>query len=214
MTNKQTILIIVNMEQSTEINMIINDVSSSDYSGILFEYDSQNKTLIKLNSLGLSFLNITIKDLKSGINPLKSIYKRDIINIRKELKEIIINASNHHCCSVRILNNKNKWETFFVKFKFLNSNGKKTIQGIAHHVPDQLINLNIFSHKKNIITNKSLDFLTNREKEIFELICDGLKNKEIAHRLHISRLTVETHRKRIIKKLKVNNSMELHKYNI
>jgi len=50
--------------------------------------------------------------------------------------------------------------------------------------------------------------LTNREKEILQMICHGLLSKEIADKLNISLHTVNNHRKNILRKLEVDNSIE------
>lgn len=51
--------------------------------------------------------------------------------------------------------------------------------------------------------------LTAREKEILKWLAEGYTNAEIAQRLFISSQTVDTHRKRLIDKLGVRNSVEL-----
>ncbi len=51
--------------------------------------------------------------------------------------------------------------------------------------------------------------LTKREQEIFCLIAEGRQNKQIADKLFISRRTVETHRARIMRKLKLGSHAEL-----
>lgn len=56
------------------------------------------------------------------------------------------------------------------------------------------------------------DPLTKREMEILKLICDGLSSKDICEKLFISINTVETHRKRILLKLNVKNSVGVVKY--
>lgn len=56
--------------------------------------------------------------------------------------------------------------------------------------------------------------LTEREKEVIVLCCDGLLSKEIASRLNISHRTVEMHKSNIFKKLGVNNTIELLKWSI
>jgi DNA-binding NarL/FixJ family response regulator len=48
--------------------------------------------------------------------------------------------------------------------------------------------------------------LSKREKEILSLIADGLTNIEISKKLFISIDTVDTHRKNLYTKLKVNNT--------
>ncbi len=51
--------------------------------------------------------------------------------------------------------------------------------------------------------------LSEREREIFQLIAEGRSNKEVADLLSISVTTVETHRAHILQKLDVHNTAEL-----
>lgn len=53
--------------------------------------------------------------------------------------------------------------------------------------------------------------LTRREKEVIELIAEGMTNNEIAQKLFISVSTVDTHRKNILLKLNAKNTAELVK---
>lgn len=53
--------------------------------------------------------------------------------------------------------------------------------------------------------------LTRREKEILTMLADGLKGPEIAEKLFLSPLTVETHRKNLCKKLNANSVQMLLK---
>jgi DNA-binding NarL/FixJ family response regulator len=54
-----------------------------------------------------------------------------------------------------------------------------------------------------------LPTLTKREKEVLQLIAEGLTNNQIANKLFISPLTVDSHRKNLMTKLKVNNTASL-----
>ena len=56
--------------------------------------------------------------------------------------------------------------------------------------------------------------LTKREKEIANLCCEGLQDKEIAVRLNISERTVGTHKSNIFKKYGINNTIELIRYHL
>jgi len=51
--------------------------------------------------------------------------------------------------------------------------------------------------------------LTKREKEILRMVVDGKHNKDIADSLDKSVRTVETHRFNIMKKLDVNNAVDM-----
>ncbi len=54
--------------------------------------------------------------------------------------------------------------------------------------------------------------LSDREREVFQLIAEGKANKEIAALLFISSSTVETHRARIMEKLDVHSAAEIVLY--
>ncbi|WP_026777631.1 response regulator transcription factor [Polaribacter sp. Hel_I_88] len=56
--------------------------------------------------------------------------------------------------------------------------------------------------------------LSNREKEILNLIANGKTSKEISETLFIAKTTVDTHRKNIIRKLDLSSGNELVKYAI
>ncbi|HEY6468075.1 MAG TPA: response regulator transcription factor [Candidatus Acidoferrales bacterium] len=58
----------------------------------------------------------------------------------------------------------------------------------------------------------SYELLTDREREILQLLAEGKANKEVATLLNISPYTVETHRKHILEKLNLHNPAELILY--
>ncbi len=55
------------------------------------------------------------------------------------------------------------------------------------------------------------DLLTRRERRVLALVIEGNTNKEIAALLHRSVKTIETHRHRIMRKLRANNLVDLVK---
>ncbi len=54
--------------------------------------------------------------------------------------------------------------------------------------------------------------LSVREREVVQLIADGLSAKEIATQLHLSTKTVEAHRRNLMRKLGVRKATELVRY--
>jgi DNA-binding NarL/FixJ family response regulator len=54
--------------------------------------------------------------------------------------------------------------------------------------------------------------LTPREREIVQLLAEGLSSKEVAGTLHISVKTAETHRTNIMRKLDIHSVSELVRY--
>lgn len=64
--------------------------------------------------------------------------------------------------------------------------------------------------KKGIVDR--YDALSEREREIFQLVAEGYSNKGVAEMLSISVATVETHRSHILQKLDVHSTAELVLY--
>jgi DNA-binding NarL/FixJ family response regulator len=58
----------------------------------------------------------------------------------------------------------------------------------------------------------AVDRLTEREREVFELIGQGLSSRQIAVKLEVSPKTVETHREHIKEKLELATGTELTRY--
>jgi DNA-binding NarL/FixJ family response regulator len=58
----------------------------------------------------------------------------------------------------------------------------------------------------------SYELLTDREREILQLVAEGKTNKEIAHTLNLSLYTVDTHRTHILQKLNLHSVPEVILY--
>jgi len=54
--------------------------------------------------------------------------------------------------------------------------------------------------------------MTKRERQVIELIADGLTNKEIAHTLHLSTYTVKSHVHNILEKLALHTRVQIARY--
>jgi two-component system, NarL family, response regulator NreC len=72
--------------------------------------------------------------------------------------------------------------------------------------------LDDFRQSINVNDTRLTDLLTRREIQILELICKEYSNIEIAEKLFLSVNTIETHRKKLIYKLGVNNTVGLVKF--
>lgn len=68
--------------------------------------------------------------------------------------------------------------------------------------------------KKKAVVEEAceLDMLTEREVEILKMVALENSNTEIAEKLYISPKTVETHRKNLMKKIGVRNSLGIYKF--
>jgi DNA-binding NarL/FixJ family response regulator len=83
--------------------------------------------------------------------------------------------------------------------------------GGVHYSAQAVVNTmqNISDKNSNPVAN-----LTEREIEIIRLIVKEMTNKEIADKLFISELTVNTHRKNAMRKLEIKNTAGLVKFAI
>lgn len=62
--------------------------------------------------------------------------------------------------------------------------------------------------------SSAFSLLSDREREVLQLLAEGKTAKEIADQLHVSIKTVETHRTNIMTKLNIHRVAELTKYAI
>jgi DNA-binding NarL/FixJ family response regulator len=70
----------------------------------------------------------------------------------------------------------------------------------------------LVERQKSLVSSEVEDryeLLTERERQLYQLLAEGKSNKEIANLLNLSLHTVETHRTRIMEKLDVHSSAEL-----
>ena len=63
--------------------------------------------------------------------------------------------------------------------------------------------------KKTDPESRKIQTLTQREREVIDLVGEGLKNRAIADRLHITETTVRHHLTKIFDKLEVKDRLEL-----
>lgn len=93
----------------------------------------------------------------------------------------------------------------------------KTIRAVAegaHVVPSSLTGT-LLSHIADQAVIHSLDSaaeavrMTNREKEITDLIAEGLSNKEIAQRLNLAEYTIKSHVHNILEKLALHSRLQI-----
>lgn len=75
---------------------------------------------------------------------------------------------------------------------------KETLDRLQKHLGSPYLNL-----------LRSNGRLSDREKEVLELVLMGLSSKQIADRLHVSKSTVDSHRKNILKKTGAKSMFEL-----
>ena len=98
----------------------------------------------------------------------------------------------------------------------------KTIRAVAHgkKVLPQLMTGSLFSQIVEQAVSSSIPpprvmeavRMTKRERQVVVLIADGLSNKEIANKLHLSTYTVKSHVHNILEKLLLRSRVQIAKY--
>lgn len=69
-----------------------------------------------------------------------------------------------------------------------------------------------YMHRSSATVIDAYHFLTDREREVFQLVAEGHTNADIGKRLFISPRTVEIHRANMMRKLSLSNQTELIRY--
>ena len=78
----------------------------------------------------------------------------------------------------------------------------------SSHLTETILNVSSLSVKKE--TNvKLLCLLSDREREVLEMVAEGSSTKEMADRLNLSPKTVESYRKNLLQKLDARNTAHL-----
>jgi len=88
--------------------------------------------------------------------------------------------------------------------KAVMANQKYVSPAIAGMVIEDYVD---YMSSERTLTNE----LTHREREVLQLIAEGMTTKQIAYNLNVSGKTVETHRRKIMKKLNIHSIAELTK---
>jgi DNA-binding NarL/FixJ family response regulator len=87
--------------------------------------------------------------------------------------------------------------------------GKKYI---CKETSKKLKNLNKFLAGLEDTLESTNEFFSKREKEVLQLLAAGNSSREISRKLFITEKTVESHRKNLVQKANVKNTVELISY--
>ncbi|MEL6924220.1 MAG: LuxR C-terminal-related transcriptional regulator [Bacteroidota bacterium] len=138
--------------------------------------------------------------------------KRDEANVKKYMEDINMTI-DELTAEIKVLKQKNQlMEAQLQYFQELFGQLQQLLTQAGHVAAEADHNQLVRSLLRDNLRLKNqllLEQLTNREKEVLQFITDGLTSREIAQRMEISKLTVDTYRKHIQRKLKVSNVAEL-----
>jgi DNA-binding NarL/FixJ family response regulator len=93
----------------------------------------------------------------------------------------------------------------------------RSVAGGAHVLPPQMTGSLFSQIARDAVTKGRPDVLesvrmTPREREVINLIAEGLSNKEIASTLHIATHTVKSHVRNIMEKLTLHTRLQIAAY--
>lgn len=155
-------------------------------------------TVIKNRVPDLVFLDINLPDI-SGIDLCKQ-FKRDYpamkciglstFNDRSYISHMIENGAAGY-----LLKNASR-EEILQAVKQVNNGG-------------MYLNLLEQSTSSSSSLTSQHPFITRREKEVLQLIAEGLTNQQIADKLFVSITTINSHRKNLLTKFEVSNTAAL-----
>jgi DNA-binding NarL/FixJ family response regulator len=168
------------------------------------ENAAQALAALEVNVPDLVLLDITLPG-KSGLEVIK-----DIKAMRPGLPVLVVSMHDESLYADRIL--RAGARGYITKHE----GGEKLMRAIRHVLSGKIyVSETVSDHILDVFSGgqtrqrTSMENLSDREFEVFELIGEGLSARQIAGRLHLSAKTVDAHRANIKVKLKVNTSAEL-----
>lgn len=196
-----------------------------------FEYISKNFTACtglskeKMEEGGMDYFWSLFhpKDIKLWLTCLQSLMAFTMTELDDEKRKRMSYTWNY-----RIKNSKDDYITIIQNTTPLQfDKDHKPIIGLAHYtVLDCDLNMDICAcakylndnneyetlFYKNMSNTNLLDVISNRERDIIRLLISRKTSQEIANNLNISKHTVDTHRRNILKKLNLTSTFELVSY--
>lgn len=189
MNKFKKIKVVVVDDHQMFLDGMISILSAQENFKILFVETSAKKALQKI---GEKIPDIVITDISmpemNGIEFVKKI-KKQYPEVKILVLSMFENQQTFEGIDGYLLKETNK-EVLVEAINGIVNEGKKYFNAIQN-------SSNSFEFKQSI--------LTQREKEIIQLIAEENTTDEIAKRLFISKTTIETHRKNIFFKLQVTN---------
>ena len=155
---------------------------------------------LKENKIDVILLDINLPDI-SGIDLCKKIHKEF-----PEIKILGISTFSERSYISRMI--ENGASGYLIK----SASAEEIAEAIDTVLKEKIylsVSIEHIGKPLSIIPSDALPALTKREKEILQLISEGFTNNQIAEKLFISPLTVDSHRKNLLTKLNVNNTASL-----
>lgn len=212
-SNQNSISIIFEQAMSKRIAMIIEDhpvvieglrqfLNNSGLFGNCITASTGEEALTYLRAYkpDVVLLDLHLPDI-SGIELCKKLLLQ-----QPQLKILAISSFSEHDKIKQVLANG------ALGYVLKNASDEEILQAINDVIAG---NKHIADDVKEILLqtegSKQATILTHRETEVLQLIADGFTNTEIAEKLNLSPLTIDSHRKNLLMKLDARNTAALIK---
>jgi len=141
---------------------------------------------------------------------------RQVVNERPETKVIALSeCSDRRFVSEMLRAGASAYVLKSCAFRDLVTAIDNIASGLAYLSPEiSKIIINDYVHYSSPKPESAFSILTNREREVLQMLTEGRSTKEIAKELCLSTKTVDWHRHRLMDKLNVESIAELTKYAI
>jgi len=166
---------------------------------------SSLKPDIVLLDLGLYSQNslAIVKQIKKGDQEIKIIIM-DLAPVQKDVLDFVQAG-----VSGFILKDANI-EDFYSTIRSVAKGDKILPPNLANSLFSQIVEHALSEISPSLIIESVC--MTKRERQVVELIADGLTNKEIAQKLHLSTYTVKSHVHNILEKLSLHTRVQVANY--
>jgi DNA-binding NarL/FixJ family response regulator len=183
------------------LNSLLSDLRNTEVAGAVSNaFDAI--PFLKKNKTDVILLDINLPDI-SGIDLCKRIHKEF-----PQIKIIGISTFSDRSYISRMI--ENGASGYLIK----SASAEEIAEAIDTVLKGKIylsVSMEHIAKPLSVLPSENLPALTKREKEILQLISEGLTNNQIAEKLFISPLTVDSHRKNLLTKLNVNNTASLIK---
>ena len=147
------------------------------------------------------------------------VHPEDIPRLIKDLRHIKRYNVLQFESIYRLLDSTNNWNWAFVRCQILKPQPNKPSKYLLAHIHHLTMAiqhsgfLNLLQiEEKGFLSKILTQKISAREKEVLMLLADALTDEQIAEILNLSRLTVVSHRKNLLRKLNLKNKVELVKF--
>ena len=177
--------------------------ASGDGKNTLLKIKQQKPNVVLLD-LGLRSLNsLHVVELVKTDFPLAKIIVMDLAPIQADILQYVKAGANGFILKDASLND------FLITIRTVNEGATVLPPILVDSLFSQIVEYAVRKGKSSL---KESVRMTKREKEVIGFLSEGMSNKEIGQKIHISTYTVKSHIHNIMEKLALHTRLEIANY--